>query len=242
MAFQFITSVGNSNGDSGTTLDMGASLNLAAGDVLVIWVKWEGAATTVSVAKSTGSPANTFTFDAGDMTNHSNNDLHGILGYLLAASADASATMRVTWALTRPHRRGIIMQFRPDSLETVTKDASNIGSGTSAAPQSGVITTTGTDEIAVGGYGEYSASTTSSELINGAAATEPTASPQNISSAWYSILTATFTGGRASATIVGNEDWICNVIALKSVAADVPSFGPRNPAVFLQAVQRAATY
>ena len=42
MAFTFIASAGNNDDSSGTTLGTTATLNLATGDVVVAWHKWEG--------------------------------------------------------------------------------------------------------------------------------------------------------------------------------------------------------
>lgn len=219
MACSFIAATGNTSDAGVSTLDASGALNVAAGDVLVVWAKHEGANTTFAMAKDAGSPANTFTFDAGDEVNHSNGDLNGAMGYLLSAAADASATFRLTLGASRAFTRFVLMQFRPDSGDTVTKDTSNTGQGTSLTPTSGAITTTGTDEIVVGGYGEYDNVTTASETINGVAATEPTGSPQAVTSAWYRLLSATFTGGTAAANIGVSRDWICNVLALKAEAA-----------------------
>ena len=217
MEFTFIASAGNNDDSSGTTLGTTATLNLATGDVVVAWHKWEGADTTVSCAKDTGSPANTHTL--GTKINHGNGDLSGQFTYLLSATADTTATFRQTLSASRPYRRLIVLQFRPDAGETVSLDVQNTGSGTSLTPTSGSITTTGTDEIVIGGYGEYSANSTSSETIGGTAATEPAASPQGYSSAWYRILTGTMTGGTASGSIGSTQDWVCNIIAIKSVSA-----------------------
>lgn len=226
MAFTFVAMTGADTGDPdpsgtpGTTLDADASLNVQAGDLLICWAKWELAqGATLSMAKDTGSPANAFTFDAANRANHGNGELSSAFGYKVAASADATATFRLTHSATASYRRFFVLQFRPDSGDTVTKDGNGaIATGSSTAPNSGNITTTGTDEVVVGGYGEYSALTTSSELINGVSATEPTGSPRANSSVWYRILTATFTGGAASATLSGSQDWVCGAIAFKAVA------------------------
>jgi hypothetical protein len=221
VAFTFIASAGGTNDASGTTLDCSGSLNVADGDVLVAWCKYEGAgAATMAVAKSTGSPANTFTFNATDRKDHSNNDLSGGFGYLLSAAADATATFRLTLGAARVYRRLIVMQFRPDAGETVTRDTGNSAQGSATTVASGAITTTGTDEIVCGGYGEYLAATTTSELVNAGAAIEPAASPQgSYTSCWYRILTATFVAGQATASFVGGGEWVCAAIALKSEAA-----------------------
>ena len=168
MSFTFIAAVSGGNDAAGTTLDTSSSLNVAAGDTLAAWCGHEGANGTFAVAKTTGG--NDFTFDAEDEENHSNGDLNGSWGYLLSAAADATFTGRFT-SSSREFRRIIILQFRPDSGDTVSKDGSAAGQGTSTAANSGNFTTAGTDGMACGGYKEYTSATTSSELINGGAAT-----------------------------------------------------------------------
>lgn len=226
MSFSFIAAVGNYDVTSGTVLDASASLNVAAGDVLVAVCSHQTEGnTSFAVAKDAGSPPNTFVFDAADTIHHSNLDMHSAIGYLLSAAADATATFRLTLGVAKIARSIIVLQFRPDTSEVVTKDASNVAEGTGTAPASGNITTTGTDEIAVGGCVSYNLLATSSEQINSVAATEPVGSPQTTTSAWYRLLTATFANGQASATL-GSGDWTCHIIAIKSEAGGPPLLGP----------------
>lgn len=220
MPFTFIDAAGATIGTPVTTLDATTSLNVAAGDVLVVWCAHDaGGVLTYAVAKNSGSPANAFTFDAGDMVNHSFGKPHASFGYLLNAAADAAATFRLTLSGTGDDEVSfIVMQFRPDAGETVTKDISNVGQGTGDPPVSGNITTTGTDEI-VCGADVSSTGVHQNELINGVAATVPAASPKGGIHCWYRILTATFAAGNATEDFAGAARWICNIIAIKSVAA-----------------------
>jgi hypothetical protein len=230
MGFSFIALVSGLDDGSGTTLDASASLNVAAGDVLVAYGKHEGSTTSISVAKDTGSPANTHTFDAGDYISHGNGDMHASFGYLLSASADATATFRMTLGAARAWRRFFVAQFRPDSGDTCTKDAANEGTGSSSAFNSGNISTTGDDEIVVGAGATYTGDTSANELINGVSATEPTGSPIGAGSAglflFYRILSATFTNGAATADSL--NEWIGSIIAIKATAggSDTPITPP----------------
>lgn len=235
MAFTFIACVGGNDDASGTTLDCSATLNVAAGDLLIAHCEHDGTTTTFAVAKDSGSPANAFTFDAVNQIEASFNDLEIAQGYVLSAAADATATFRLTVGAARTFRRVLVLQFRPSAGDTVTKDGDgNKAQGNSTAPNSGNFSTTGTDEVVVGGYGDYSAQNTSSEQINSVAAIEPTGSPQSFTSVWYRILTATFTGGAASATLGGAGDWLCGGIAFKATggaaAPNVPV--PMPPTCF----------
>ncbi len=221
MAFTFIAWASNaSDGTSATTIDTATALNVAAGDLLATWVKHEGAPTTIAVADTGGG--NSHTFDAGDKVNHSNTDLSATFGYVLSATADASFTGRATFGAAKPFRSIIVAQFRPDAGETVSKDTSATGQGNGTAVQSGTYTTSGTDEVTMGGYGEYVAATSSNHQINGVAAdgvrkTDVTHG-NNFTAAWYRILNATFAAGRSTCTAGSSGDWIGCGIAFKSVA------------------------
>lgn len=218
MAATFIAAVGN-NSASASTLDASASLNVAAGDLLVAWVKHEGTATTNAIAKDSGTPTNAFTFDAGDEIEHTNGDLNGWFGYKLSAEADSSFTPRLTLGASRGYVAFIVLQFRPDSGETFTKDASNTNEGANSTVASGTITTTGTDEVVIGAYGPYTSTTTEGEQIGGSAATEPTGSPQDNASVWYRILTATMTNGEATSSNGPAAAWVSAIISFKSETA-----------------------
>lgn len=218
MPWTLIASAENEAAASGTTLDALTSLNVAAGDVLVGAFKHEGSVDTMSCASVSGAPANAFTFDAGDYISHANGDLHGIFGYRLSAAADAAATFRMTESAARPYRGMIIWQFRPDAGVTVSKDGSNTGQGNSTAPTSGTISTTGTDEVVIGLYAQYSNIVLSAREINNVAADGFEDAVATDFSSWYRILTSTFSTGAADATQDFAFAWLCNVIAFTSVA------------------------
>lgn len=219
MAASFIASVGNNADGNSANLDATASLNVAAGDVLVMVCKWEGSAATVAGGKSTDLGTNSFTFPAGARTDHANGDLHLSIGYVLSATADATFTPRFNLSASRTFRRQITLQFRPDSGDTVTFEAASAGTGDSATPSSGNATAAGDDLICVGAFGEYFAGTTDTEQINGVGATEATASPQaSGTSAWWRIVGAGFTGA-ATANIGVTEEWACSLLVLSSDAS-----------------------
>lgn len=233
MAFTFIACASGSNDAAATTLDTATSLNVAVGDLLICWCANESGSTTRAVAKSTGSPANTFTFDAGDTVNHTDAVLSAAFGYVLSAAADATATFRLT-TTSKDFRRLLVMQFRPDAGATVTKDTSN-HSATNAGgftANSGVITTTGTDEVVVGSMAEDDGSDITNEQINTVASTEPVGSPvpgPGGAAVNYRILTATFAGGAMTGDKSSGGNYISGIIAFKSAGAPpvVSNFVPR---------------
>lgn len=211
MSWTFIGSAGNLNDASGTTLDCTTSLNVAAGDLLVCWVSNETSLTTYTVQKDSGSPANSFTFDAGDTIS---NNVFGQMGYVLSASADSSATFRATWGAARDFRIFIVGQWRPTGGATVTKDTSTDNTGTSSTATSGNITTTGTDEVVIGYSNLFSSGATSAETINGVS--RDGVIRQDQASMWYRILSATFSGGGAQATQGASDSWICGIVGFKA--------------------------
>ena len=214
MAFTFIAAAGNVNAASGTTLDATASLNVAAGDLLVCWISNETSLGTYSCASVSGAPANAFTFDVGDTIS---NNVFGQSGYLLSAAVDAAATFRATWAAARDIRKFIVMQFRPTAGSTVSKDTSNDNTGLGTASTSGNITTTGTDEVVVGYSDLFNSGSTTVEQINGVAADG--VSRQAPASMWYRILSATFAAGGASCTQAISDSWTCGIMAFTAAGA-----------------------
>jgi hypothetical protein len=97
---------------------------------------------------------------------------------------------------------------------TSALDQQNIGAGTGTAAASAAITTTGTADLVLGEYGDYSGTTLTSPLIGGAAAGGSQKYGDDNTTIWYKILTDTMTAGTASAT--AGTPWICNVISFKA--------------------------
>ncbi len=177
---------------------------VSAGSLIVVWVKWEGP-TSGSITVSDG----TSNLTVGTLVEHSNGDLQGQFAYLLSANS-GDKTYTVTFPTGAVYKRIRIAEYSYSG--TISLDAQNIGSGSGLTPTSGNITTTGTDEIVLGGYGEYTNTAPSAPLINGVAATFITGGVN--AKMWYGLVNATFTGN-ASVTINISSAWIANVIAFK---------------------------
>ncbi|MBK7951380.1 MAG: PQQ-dependent sugar dehydrogenase [Deltaproteobacteria bacterium] len=209
----FARSQGASNDANGTTLSVPLT-NVRAGSLIVAYAKWEGAAAGSTVTLSDGT--NTFTADA--VGSAANGDLHGRFFYLPASTASGNVTYTATWSAARPYRRLLVYEYAY-SGGSVGFDASSRATGTSGTLNSGSITTTGTDEVVFGAYGEYSASNTTTERIGGLAADQVVRS--GFSSMWSKTFTAPFTG---AATATGHSaTWIGSVIAFKrSGVANTP--------------------
>lgn len=217
MSFTFIASAEAEVDTAGTTLAASSSLNVATGDLLVAWCKHESTNGTFAVSDG-GS--NTFTFDAGDEINHSNADLDGSFGYRLSGVANATATFTLTTA-SKPYRRILVWQFRPDSGDTVARVAGATGQGTSTTPTSGTISPSGTDLVVLGGYGEYSVGAVTGEVINGVAADAVQDVGISRTCSWYRLLTSGFSSGTA-ACVIPSAAWICTIIAFSATLAVPP--------------------
>ncbi|HEY3486257.1 MAG TPA: Ig-like domain-containing protein [Ilumatobacteraceae bacterium] len=195
---------GNADG-GGTTLSVQLT-GVQAGSLLVAYVKWEGVAGTATVSDGTS------TFTADTMNNAANGDLHGQFFYLLSSSRSGNVTYTATWNGSRSYRKLIVYEYTR-SGGTVVFDGSNRATATTGSLNSGAITTTGTDEVVFGAYGEYNANSTTNEQIGGVVADRVVRA--SYASMWSKTFTAPFTG---AATATGNSsEWIGSVIAFKRI-------------------------
>ena len=155
----------------------------------------------------------TSTFTADALNSAANNDLRGRFFYLPASVRSGTVTYTATWSAARPWRRILIYEYSYTG-GSVTLDASNRATATSGTLSSGNLTTTGTDEVVFGAYGEYSAATTTGESVNGVLADQTVRS--GFASMWSKRFTAPFTG--AAAATGNSATWIGNAIAFKRTA------------------------
>src|SRR3990167_9667045 len=102
MAFAFVQSAANSADASGTSLAITVS-STGAGNLIVVYVGWEGAAaSTISASDGTSS----FTL----ATLKDGTDNHAQFLYLLVANSGAT-TITITWSAARTFRRGHAWEF-----------------------------------------------------------------------------------------------------------------------------------
>jgi hypothetical protein len=193
-------------------------LNVAAGDLLVAWTEWQNAATgdTVVVDENDG----TDTFTAGTPLINTN-DTGGCFSWLINAPADASFTPRTTISNASRRIAFLVLQFRPDAVDTVTLDDEGTpASGSGTAMASNTISTTGTDEAVVGAASHSGGSEVfTSEQIGGAAADGAIDGvSNNYAGMWYKLYTSTQTNISATATASTSDLWVCNIVSFKSVA------------------------
>ena len=117
----------------------------------------------------------------------------------------------------RSYARIVVWEFSYSGTASFDTDDTTGQGAYPTNPSSGAITTTGTDEVVLGGYGEYAGTTFTSFAVNGVAADGSVIVSGTAS--WYRLLLATFTGGTASAVITEGSAWICSALAIKVTAA-----------------------
>jgi hypothetical protein len=210
MALTYRTESGTEESGSSTTVAV-TQTSVVAGSLKIAWVKHEGG--TGSITLSDGTSA----FTGDTYQGHSNTDLGGQFFYLLSSVASGSVTYTATFNSARTFRSIMVWEYTYSG--TASFDTSNRAqSSSSAAVASGNITTTGTDEVVIGSYGEYSARTISSAQINGVAADHTHQfTTINFTASWDRVVSSTFTG-EATGTITGAEAWLGHIIAIKVTA------------------------
>lgn len=209
MGFTYVGTGQNGSSSSATTLAATVA-GVHAGDLVLVLSKWESSDTTVSVSDGTSSLTQTSASHASVGGSEPYSTCH----YLLSSVASGSVTYTVTWGAARPFRDIVVIVYTP-SGSVVTDGTPPAGAGgTGTAAASGSITTTGTDGIAFGTYGEYGRPITATK-INGVNSDRiVTGGFANHSAIWAKSYTSGFTG-TASGTLDLSERWVLEVIAFK---------------------------
>lgn len=201
------------NGATSVTLN-----GVTAGNLVVVWVKWEGSSSNASASISDGTSSLTMT-TLGSVGTSSPN---GQFGYILSSVASGN----VTYTATVPTGGGFInivaMEFQCDAGVPIY-DTDNVGGSASGDPVSTAnITTTGYDELVIGACGEFSGWTFVAGTINGANAA-PIVSANSQTATWYANFSAPFTGA-ATADISAAGAIIVGVIAFKCPTTEQEGF------------------
>lgn len=185
---------------------------VTAGSLIVAYIKWEGADTSVTVCDdgATCAAGHAFTLAAPSEVNHSNGDLNGAFYYLLSSQSSGSVTYTATLGASRPYIR--LHVWEETYTGTASLNAANGAPGTTAL-SSGNVTTTGTGSwVAFGAYGEYDTSVLSARQVNGQSADQKR-NPSSVvtpgtavnSETWRKSFDSTFTGA-ATATGASNPN------------------------------------
>jgi len=213
----FVAVQNTNNTTSGQTVSTVSSIStsaitgVGAGHAILAWVKHEGAPTTITVSDGTTS------FSPGTKTNHSNGDFSGQWFYLPSSVASGTVTYTASFSVAKPFCSIIVWEYSYTGTASLDTEATNQSNGSTAVTSTN-LTTSATNTVVLGGYGEYSPELLSAALVNGSAAnTLMQLASSSVSGAWARIMSGTFTGA-ATATLSGGgtDDWICNAIALKT--------------------------
>ncbi len=191
---------------------------VTAGNLIVFYVKYEGATASGDITASDGTTGLT----AG--THAYNADLGGQAFYLLSANS-GNKTYTATFGVAKTFYSCCIMEWAPGG--TASFDSQNTSSGNGTTIATGNITTTGSTILAIGAHGNYNGQTSSAELIAGSAAAQVVRQGSNGSSMWASPGSLSAQGG--ACTITGT-DWVGNIISFSvesgpGSGSDVSSVG-----------------
>lgn len=182
-----------------------------AGNLMVILASCEGTG-----AFYTGCTRGADTFTAGNLIQHSNNDLSMRFFYHLAASSDATTTATCTATGTPAFQKLISFVFSATGTHSLDTQATG-AQGNSTTPASGTMTTSATTGLAIGGIGLYGTRTKSAQKIG---STNATTTENTIGSAamWDLLFSgAALSGVTANCTISSAVEWVCSEIAFKSL-------------------------
>lgn len=212
--FTFIASTSGADDTLDADVLAGSSLNVAQHDLLVAFVTYEDLGSTTVGVQEQGGGSNVFTFDAGDDVETGSNEVSVFVGYVLDATASASATFEATLGASAQYKRLIVYQFRPTGTGTV-KDITGTREaiGSSQFPSTATFSTTGDDGVVCAGSAMYTSGTYSSQEIDGVAADE--VAQQNSAGMWCSVTTAALSSAVADAFYDFTSVWAATVIAFK---------------------------
>lgn len=189
-----------------------ALTGIAAGSLIVLCVKHEGAATTLAISDGTTSAT------AATKKSHANGDLHCQFFYYLS-HAGGTKTFTLTLGAARVYKRFHVWEIAlgGGAAQFASEPSGGGATGSSTAPDSGSMTTAQSTGAAFGLYGEYATRTVSARLIGGLAADDSQGSA-TIASSWAEMLSATLSGS-ASCTLSWSATWMCCGIAFDQAVA-----------------------
>jgi len=216
MAWIFNTT-GTGSGSGSTTVTVTAT-GVKAGDLVVVPVKWEGGDTTVTCSDGASNLTETTAVHRTDGGGGSMTCF-----YLLASTKSGSVTYTATFGASRTFQDIGVMTYSPTRRGAVLDGTPSSAAGSSATLNSGNITTSGTDGVAFGYYGE-TGNTPSAQKINNVAADQVLSfgtAPR--SSLWSKAYSAGFTGA-ATATISPSGVWNGGIIAFNLTPLALQTF------------------
>lgn len=211
-SWTFVISCGGGGSGSVTSQATAACAGTHVGDLVAVQVKWEGGDTTVTCSNSSTASTWVDAFAGAHVTDA--NAATVTMCYTLALVPSGSLTFTATFGAARTFTDVGAMVYTPSAAAAT--DGGHQAIGTSATVNSGNITTTGTDGVAFGGFGETGAGVT----IAGCAINSVTrdqvlqfgSGPR--SAIWSKSYAAGFTGAATCAFASGGA-WNAGVVAFK---------------------------
>lgn len=215
MAFTFSKSVASAASSSGTT-KAETVVGVVAGSLVVCWAKWENnnTVTMTAFAETTNGSKSADGFSTAIV--NTTPPVQGRYAYIFSGTG-GDITYTATFSASAAFIRLIILTFTY-TAGSVAADGTDAGStGNSTAPNSGNMTTTGTDGLSCGAAAITNAVVLSSPLINGLAGSNLTNSGTSVDM-WDKTYSTGFTGA-ASATYASSDNWVCSIISFKGAGA-----------------------
>ena len=207
----FVAEQNGSGTGSSTTIATSGTLNVASGDTLIVGVGFDNPdGHTVTV---TDGGSNSVTIENSGVAYGDGTNAGLVLGYILSAAANGTATFTATISAGREYRSISVMQFRK-SGGTVSRVDLAAATGTGTAAQSGNISTAAGSVVVWGASRDYAASGVSNEQLGDVGATGIYESGTTDASFFYRILSESMTDGHAQST-VGSSAWACAIYAFK---------------------------
>lgn len=191
---------------------------VAAGNLIIVGGKAEGINGTTVTGISDGTTA----FTVSGPSDHANNDLRWVFGYLLVSVASGTVTYTITHSAATP---AFFWTFAYEFSGVGTRafDQAAGATGTSGDVNSGNITTGAAVAVAVGSYGHYSSAKLITIQIGGVNkdGCEPTTPGASESAMWYRILSSVMTNGAAAGTMdpTGSPTsaaWTSRILSIKA--------------------------
>ncbi len=183
-----------------------------AGNLLAVFVGWEGATAGSTVSVSDG----TTSFTGGAQTDGCSGDCHIKWFYLTSANA-GKTSITATWTTGRDYPEIHVYEYSYNGK--IALDVEKGATGSATAVSSGNFSTTGDTEVVFGSYKIYTTVTLTNPRVNAVAPDQSlirSSNPLWADSSWSRVVSAPFTGP-VSATNSGTSAWACAAISFKIV-------------------------
>lgn len=230
MATAFVNGVGAKDDVDDASFSVQLS-SVNAGALIVGLVKWEGLATTISTLSdgSSGIGSGVVLDPDGPIHDAGSDDLNGQMFYILSSVASGTVTYSVTLAAARPFKQIALAQFTYSGTASFQDSASAAGVG--ASMNSGNITVTGTDSVAVGFWGNYATGTPTDTrgLLGASVGVADSFGNSDGTQGWYRLMTSGATGACTHDNPPGNE-WLAHAIGF-GISAGGGGGAPNLPRV-----------